>query len=159
MNRELTNICKNCGSKTLGDYCYNCGQRTSINKVTFQETFQDLVDAIFALNGPLLTTLKMLVVSPGRIFTEYLSGKRKKYYRPVTFFILMTVIYLLIRWLINYDPDSSTLLKVEDPYDSQILTKTRNFMLVNIDKFLFAFAFSLGLIMKLFFYKKHSLAE
>jgi hypothetical protein len=159
MNEELSNLCKNCGHGTQGDYCSACGQRTSINKVTFKETFQDLIDAIFSVNAPLFITFKMLLVNPGRIFTEYLNGKRKKYYRPVTFFILMTVIYLVIRELINYDPFGSTLLKVEDPYDSQILTKTRNFMLLNIDKFLFAFVFSLGLMMKLFFYKKHSLAE
>lgn len=159
MEKELSTVCKNCNHKTKDHYCSYCGQRTSVDKVTFKETFKDLVDAIFSINGPLLTTLKMLVVNPGRIFNEYLSGKRKKYYRPVTFFILMTAIYLLIRWLIDYDPNSSTLLKVEDPYDSQILTKARNFMLLNIDKLLFAFVFALGLIMKLFFFKKHSLAE
>jgi hypothetical protein len=145
--------------KIQGDFCSSCGQRTSVNKVTFKETFQDLADAIFSINGPLLTTLKMMIVNPGRLFTEYLNGKRKKYYRPVTFFILMTVIYLVIRELINYDPYGSTIFKVDDPYDSQLLTKARNFMLLNIDKFLFAFALSLGLMMKLFFFKKYSLAE
>ena len=159
MNREYSTVCKNCNHNIEGDYCSNCGQRTSIDQVTFKETFQDLVDAIFSLNGPLLTTLKMLVVNPGRMFNEYLAGRRKKYYKPVTFFILMTAIYLLIRWIINYDPNISTLLKVEDPYDSQILTNARSFMLLNIDKLLFAFVFSLGLLMKLFFFKKNSLAE
>ena len=159
MNRECSTVCKNCNHNIEGDYCSNCGQRTSIYQVTFKETYQDLVDALFSLNGPLLTTFKMLVVNPGWMFNEYLAGRRKKYYKPVTFFILMTAIYLLIRWIINYDPNISTLLKVEDPYDSQILTNARSFMLLNIDKLLFAFVFSLGLIMKLFFFKKNSLAE
>jgi hypothetical protein len=159
MNNDLTNICKNCEKKVQGNYCTSCGQKTSINEVTFKETFQDLSDAIFSIEAPLLTTLKMLVINPGKLFTEYLSGKRKTYYRPVTFFILMTVIYLLIRELINYDPFGSTILQVNDLTTSQLLTKARNFMLFNIDKLLFVFVFSLGLMMKLFFYNKKSLAE
>ena len=159
MDKDLTNSCKNCEKKVQGNYCAFCGQKTSINKVTFKETIQDLLDAIFSIEAPLLTTIKMLVINPGKLFTEYLSGKRKKYYRPVTFFILMTVIYLLIRELINYDPFGSTILQVNDPTASQLLTKSRNFMLFNIDKLLFVFVFSLGLMMKLFFYNKKSLAE
>jgi hypothetical protein len=159
MGNKVTTICKNCENETQGNYCSNCGQRTTVNKVTFKETFQDLVDAFFSINAPLFTTLKMLIINPGRLFNEYLKGKRKSYYRPVTFFILMTVIYLVIRSIINYDPFGSSLLQVKDPSNSQLLTKARNFMLLNIDKFLFVFAFSLGLMLKIFFYKKKSLAE
>lgn len=159
MNRELTNVCKNCETKVNGNYCAACGQKTSVDKVTFKETIQDLLDAIFSVNAPLLTTLKISVINPGKLFSEYLKGKRKKYYRPVTFFILMTVIYLVIRGIINYDPFGSTILQVNDPTTSQLLTKARNFMLFNIDKLLFVFIFGMGLMLKLFFYKKNSLAE
>jgi hypothetical protein len=159
MTGNQANNCKNCGAEVTSNYCEVCGQRTSVYKVTFKETIQDLLDSLFSVNAPLLTTLKMLIIDPGNILTEYLSGKRKKYYRPVTFFILMTFIYLVIRGIIKYDPFGSTILKVDDPSTSQLLTQARNFMLLNIDKLLFAFVFSLGLLLKLFFYKKNSLAE
>lgn len=159
MEEDKNNKCKNCGSEIQGSYCESCGQRTSVSKVTFKETFLDLIDTLFTINAPLLTTLKMLIVNPGKLFTEYLSGKRKTYYRPVTFFILMTLIYLVVRSLINFDPFGSTILSVDDPSVDQLATEARNYMLLHIDKLLFAFVFSLGLIMKLFFYKKNSLAE
>ncbi len=159
MSEPHVNTCKNCGVTIIGNYCENCGQKAKIGKVTFQETFQDIFNAIFAIDAPFITTLKMLIINPGRIFNEYLHGKRRKYYKPVTFFILMTVVYLVIRGIINYDPFGDTMLQVQDPSDSQILTKARNFMLLNIDKLLFVFVFSLGLFMKLFFYKKNTLAE
>lgn len=158
MSSDIT-YCKNCESQVQGSYCSLCGQKTSISKVTFKETFQDLFDAIFSIEAPLIITLKTLVLNPGKLFTEYLAGKRKKYYKPVTFFILMTVIYLIIHGIIKYDPFGSNLIQVTDPTSSKLLLKARDFFLMNIDKLLFAFVLSLGLILKLFFYRKNTLAE
>lgn len=110
-------------------------------------------------DGPLLKTLKLLIVNPGKLFKEYLAGKRKTYYRPVTFFVLISVVYLLIRALIDYDPFQNTTISVDDETPRQLLLAARDFMLQNIDKFLFVFVFSLGLMMKLFFYKNYSLVE
>lgn len=142
-----------------GTYCPNCGQRSSIHKVTFKETFQDFVDAIFSVDAPFFNTIKWLFVNPGKLFREYLDGKRKRYYKPVAFFILMTIMYLVIRSLINYDPFANTTLTVEDDTQRQLLIEARNYMLLNIDKLLFVFVFALGLLLKIFFWRKQSLAE
>jgi len=117
------------------------------------------MDAAFSVNAPLFITLKLLLVNPGILLREYLEGKRKKYYKPVAFFILTTVAYLVIRSAIGFDPFSDTVVVVEDTQVSQLLTKARDFMLFNINKLLFVFAFTLALFSKLFFYKKYSLAE
>lgn len=151
--------CKNCGTEVSKGYCPNCGQRTSIYKVTFKETFQDFIDAVFSVDAPFFNTIKWLFVNPGKLFREYLEGKRKRYYKPVAFFILMTIVYLVIRSLINYDPFANTTLAVEDDTQRQLLTQARNYMLLNIDKLLFVFVFTLSLLLKLFFWRKHSLAE
>jgi len=151
--------CKNCNALVKGNFCSHCGQRTIIHKITFSETFHDLVSSLFLEEGPLWQTLKLLVNNPGKLFREYLDGKRKTYYKPITFFVLMTAIYLVIRGVINYDPFGSNLLQVQDPTAGQFLLKARNFFLLNIDKLLFVFVFSLGMMLKLFFYTKNSLAE
>jgi hypothetical protein len=151
--------CKNCQNILIDNYCGKCGQRSSVNKITFKETFHDFMDTVFSVNAPLWTTLKMLIKNPGKLFREYLSGKRKSYYKPVAFFILMTVIYLLIRAAINFDPFSNSTITVEDNSEGKLLIGAKNFFLINIDKLLFVFVFSLGLFLKLFFLKKYSLAE
>ena len=151
--------CKNCNALVEDKYCSQCGQRGAIHKITFGETFNDLVSSLFLEEGPLWKTLKLLVVNPGKLFREYLAGRRKTYYKPVTFFVLISVVYLLIRALIDYDPFQNTTLQVSDNTQKQLLIGARNFMLLNIDKFLFVFVFSLGLMMKLFFYRNYSLAE
>ncbi len=155
---EIT--CKNCGSLTQGRYCQTCGQRSSVHKVTFRETFDDLNDALFSVNAPLLITVRDLIIRPGELLRHYLDGKRKTYYRPVSFFILMTVIYLLVRSVIGFDPFRDTTVVVEgDLVDQSVFTEARSYMLTNINNFLFVFVFTLAILLKLFFYRKYSLAE
>lgn len=147
----------------LGKYCSSCGQRTGVDRITFKETIQDFVESTFSIDAPLLITLKFLVVDPGRLFREFLEGKRKKYYKPVAFFILMSVLYLLVRSLIEFDPFRDTsVVAVDGDLKGEVLTrltKARNFMLLNIDKLLFIFVLTLSLMLKLVFYKKNSWAE
>ena len=160
MEEQLTQSCKNCGAKSQGNYCSVCGQRTSVYKVTFKETFQDLAANLFVINAPLLITIRDMIVRPGTLLRSYLNGKRRTYYRPVSFFILMTVLYIVIRSLIGFDPFRNSMIVVEEgDIDASLLTEARNYMLMNINNFLFVFVFTLALFMKLFFYKKYSLAE
>ncbi|NNL02460.1 MAG: DUF3667 domain-containing protein [Eudoraea sp.] len=158
MTSELK-YCRNCGTQVTNRYCENCGQRTSVYKVSFKETIHDFIDAAFSLNAPLFITLKQLIVNPGIVLREYLEGKRKKYYKPVAFFILTTVAYLVIRSAIGFDPFTDTVVEVESTQNNQLLTKARDFMLFNINKLLFIFVFTLALFSKLFFSKRYTLAE
>jgi len=153
-------ICKNCESVTSGKYCSNCGQRTSINKVTFIETFQDFIDAVFSVNSPLLLTLKLLIINPGKLFREYLNGKRKMYYKPVPFFILSTIIFLLVIGFFDFNPFSNGMKgEVESDKVASIIKLGSEFFARNINNILLIYVFALGVLLKLFFYKKYSLAE
>ena len=158
MTSELK-YCRNCGTPVINNYCENCGQRTSVYKVSFKETIHDFIDAAFSLNAPLFITLKLLLVNPGLLLREYLEGKRKKYYKPVAFFILTTVAYLVIRSAIGFDPFTDTVVEVENTQNDQLITKARDFMLFNINKLLFIFVFTLAIFSKLFFSKRYTLAE
>ena len=71
MSKPHVNTCKNCGVTIIGNYCENCGQKAKIGKVTFQETFQDIFNAIFAIDAPFITTLKMLIIN---MFNTFLGG-------------------------------------------------------------------------------------
>ncbi|CAL2102164.1 conserved membrane protein of unknown function [Tenacibaculum sp. 190130A14a] len=148
-------ICKNCESKIEGNYCNHCGQRTAIDKVSFKETFQDLANAFFSVDAPFYLTFKELFLNPGKLFRAFLEGKRKTYYKPVSFFVLTMIVYLLTRSLINYDPMTTAGVKV----DGHILAKAGKYMVKNINNIMFVFVFSLGVFLKAFFYKKYSLAE
>ncbi len=158
MNPSET-YCRNCETPLQGSFCPSCGQRASIHKVTFRETFEDLTSAVFSIDAPFVRTIKELIIAPGRLFRSYLSGKRKSYYKPVAFFVVMTVGYLILRSLVQFDPfENSSVDKSKLP-DADTILATRDYMLAHINKLLFFFVFTLGLMMKLFFYKRYSLAE
>lgn len=160
MGEQTTHICNNCGAVSKGYFCPECGQRLSVHKVTFKETFEDFTDAAFSVNGPLLTTLKGLLKQPGLLFHEFLGGKRKKYYKPVTFFLLTTVVYLFIHSLIGFDPLKDAIIQVSDDADpDKLLSQARDFMLLNIDNMLFIFVFTLAIFLKTFFNSRNTLAE
>jgi hypothetical protein len=151
--------CKNCGHQDNGVYCSQCGQRASVGKITFKETLGDLADALFTVSAPLWVTLKGLVLRPGSTLRAYLSGKRKTYYKPVSFFVLSTLVFLLVGFLIDYDPFVNQTVRVNDTSESLLLNQARDYYLTHINNFLFAFVFTLALFMKLFFYRQFSLAE
>ncbi|MCE2613990.1 DUF3667 domain-containing protein [Flavobacteriaceae bacterium D16] len=154
------NTCKNCGAFSSGKYCPDCGQRMAVHKVTFGETFSDLIDTLFSVNAPLFVTLRELIVSPGKLLRNYLGGQRKKYYKPVAFFILTTVLYIVIRTIIGFDPFRNDAFQVQDGADGATkFEEARNYFLLNINNLLFIFVFTLAIFSKLFYHRRYSLAE
>tara|TARA_R110000868_G_scaffold9349_7_gene46794 strand:+ start:5421 stop:6158 length:738 start_codon:yes stop_codon:yes gene_type:complete len=154
---DALTYCKNCESEIVKNYCQECGQKASVNQVTFKETIDDFIESVFSINAPLFKTLKYLIVNPGALFNNFLLGKRKRYYKPVAFFVLTTIIYLLIRSLIGFDPLMDTSVSVNS--DDEMMVLARENMLMNSNNFLFLFVFSLSVFLKLFFYKTYALAE
>lgn len=151
--------CRNCDQPISGDYCMHCGQRASVHKVTFKETWQDFWDLVFSVNAPLVSTLKLLFINPGVLFRGYLEGKRKRYYKPVAFFLLVTLIHVLIRSFIGYDALAHLESREDSGIDMTKMMEAGHFMFENINNLLFFFVFALGLLLKAFFYKRNTLAE
>lgn len=153
--------CPNCSDAISGRFCSNCGQSSGVGRITFKETLSDFFSASFALEGPLMHSLKMLVTNPGEMFRQYLSGKRRAYYKPVAFFILLTAIYLLVRSSLNYNPLGEQMADLDNPNDMDLtlIMEAGNFMFKNINNILFLLVLGIGLSLKLFFRKQYLLAE
>ncbi len=150
-------------SDLSGNFCSQCGQKGNLGRITFKETLNSFMSASFALEGPLFYTIKGLILKPGDVFREYFSGKRKTYYKPVAFFILMTALYIILRTMINFDPLEGQV--AIDPSSNELprsVVKTRQaarFMVAHINHIMFFLVFSIAVITKLFFWKKQNLAE
>lgn len=157
MKNQMT--CKNCEFEVSHDYCPNCGQKSSVGKITFSETFQDIISSMFSLDAPLWMTIKTLLLNPGKLFRDFLSGKRKTYYRPVAFFILTTIIFVIVKALLNYDPMENIALVKNGSQDFGLFNKAGVFMAKNINNIIFTFVFSIALMIKMFFYRSYTFAE
>jgi hypothetical protein len=67
----------------------------------------------------------------------------------------------LIRWLVDFNPIRKTIgAPTDNPIiDSDLVGTAADFMFQNINNLLFILAFTLAILMKVFFYKNYTLAE
>ncbi len=91
------NKCKNCNSSFDKNYCNNCGQKLfSINDKSIKSLLEELLHFLTHFEGTFFTTLKTLFLHPSKVSHDYCNGIRKKYFKPISLFLLVVVIYLLI---------------------------------------------------------------
>jgi len=94
--RDNTIICKNCKRRFKGRYCPQCGEKvyTSHDK-SFAHLLEEYFHFISHFEGKFLTTIKTMFQRPGQLSKDYCFGIRKKYYPPLSLFLLLVILYLL----------------------------------------------------------------
>ncbi|TDX01896.1 DUF3667 domain-containing protein [Dinghuibacter silviterrae] len=88
--------CLNCQHRFEGNYCNHCGEKvyTEHDKSVWH-FFEEGLHFITHFEGKFFTTLKAVLTRPGKLSEEYCLGIRKKYFKPLSFFLLLVVVYLL----------------------------------------------------------------
>ncbi len=87
--------CKNCGHIFEGNYCNQCGEKVyTRHDSTMLHLVEEGAHFITHFEGSFFNTLKALTV-PGKLATDYCNGIRKRYFKPISFFLLVIVLYLL----------------------------------------------------------------
>jgi hypothetical protein len=89
-------ICKNCITQFTGKFCNACGQKvyTDSDK-SIHHVFTELFHFLTHFEGTFFTTLKTIFTKPGQLSLDYGNGIRKKYFKPISFYLLIVVIYLI----------------------------------------------------------------
>lgn len=88
--------CKNCESPLFGEYCSKCGQKVFTEKdKSVSKLFFEALYFITSFEGKFFKTLKAIYQSPGKLSLDFSNGIRQKYYKPVSFYLLIIVLYLL----------------------------------------------------------------
>jgi len=89
-------ICKHCGEQFEGDYCNKCGEKVyHDHHKTVGHLLEEAFHFITHFEGSFFKTLKTVFTRPGQLSYDYCKGVRKKYFKPISFFLLCVVIYLL----------------------------------------------------------------
>ncbi len=89
-------ICKNCSNQFVGKFCNLCGEKVFTNhdkKVV--HLLEEGLHFVTHFEGSFLTTIKTVFTNPGKFSLDYCNGIRKKYFKPVSLFLLFVVLYLL----------------------------------------------------------------
>ncbi|MEM6542958.1 MAG: DUF3667 domain-containing protein, partial [Bacteroidota bacterium] len=97
--------CKTCGNSLRSDfsYCPACGAKIIKNRLTFKNIWQDISFQVFNLDNTLVKTFRHMFSQPDVVIHSFISGARKKYMNPVSYFAIAITLsgllfYILRNW-------------------------------------------------------------
>jgi len=109
----MTPRCQNCERPLQIDfiYCPACGQKSETRRLKLQEILVDAWTQFSDIDRGFFRLLRDLVTQPGIVAREYIGGKRKKYFAPLNFYLIVGTVLIVIMNLTGriYDaahPDS-----------------------------------------------------
>lgn len=97
--------CANCGTEFTGNYCPVCGQKASVERLNWRSAVKG-ISLLWGMDSrSMLYTLLQLFLRPGYLISDYLDGKRKRYYPPVKLLIIVGLAILILEYLYHlYNP-------------------------------------------------------
>lgn len=88
--------CLNCGSEVFGPFCHHCGQENIEPKESTLNLINHFFQDFTHFDGKFFSTLKVLILKPGFLSSEYILGRRTKYLNPVRMYIFTSAIFFFI---------------------------------------------------------------
>jgi len=101
--------CGNCNASLTGPFCSACGQRGQSRIVSLGHLLQEAIGDIYNLDSRLWRTLRPLLLQPGLLTVDFLSGRRARYVPPFRLYLVVSVLlFVLTRHLPGVGGDAFT---------------------------------------------------
>ena len=81
--------CLNCGAALGGSFCGSCGQRRLHGRLDLHEVFHETVHAFTHADQGIVRLVKDLALRPRVVYRDYFAGRRRTYFNPVLFLLLV----------------------------------------------------------------------
>jgi Protein of unknown function (DUF3667) len=89
VNRRGNMNCKNCGSIITDKYCSKCGQEIVAGRLTLGGLLWKFAETITHAEHGIFRLIWELSIHPARVSLEYIEGRRKKYFNPVKYLVVV----------------------------------------------------------------------
>lgn len=87
-------FCPNCNTQLIGTFCHACGQKVLEPKErTFRHFVFQFFGSAFFLENNFMKNLWVLLTKPGRLSSDFMEGKRKRWMPPFSLFLLINIFY------------------------------------------------------------------
>lgn len=93
--------CATCGTHFQGNYCPRCGQSARIRRYSFKSALLLFFDVWGLGNRGMFRTLRDLLLRPGYMIRDYLSGMQMAYFPPFKMLFLLTTLSIIISHGLN----------------------------------------------------------
>ncbi|MBO7609614.1 MAG: DUF3667 domain-containing protein [Muribaculaceae bacterium] len=112
--------CANCGTEFSDNFCPRCGQKADIGRVNWTTVRQGIMYLWGLDSRSLPHTLLQLFFRPGRLISDYISGKRQVSFPPIKMLFIVAIIFLLAGKLfgINDEPTAHAQETIFASYDA-----------------------------------------
>src|SRR6476660_9893859 len=89
-------VCPNCGMEFLGDFCHGCGEKQPhTEELTFRHFVLHATHDLTHLDAKVFATLRYLFTRPGFLTQEFIAGRRSRYMRPFSLFLVACAVFFL----------------------------------------------------------------
>lgn len=95
--------CQTCGTMFQGNFCPRCGQSAKIGRYSAKTALLNFIDVWGLGNRGMFRSIRDLILRPGYMIRDYLSGMQMAYFPPFKMFFLLTTLSLLIGYGMNIE--------------------------------------------------------
>jgi hypothetical protein len=116
--------CPSCAEPGRGRYCSVCGERFLVDHDFSLRRFflETLPHEVLDIDGRFLRTLRLLLLRPGMLASEYVVGRRQRYVGPLRFYVIAFLLHATLAALLaGHGPSLSEHIRESDP--TQLLAR------------------------------------
>ena len=106
--------CQTCDTELRGKYCHSCGEREfHAGELSLRHFLAHVLEEFTHLDSKALVTVRYLFTRPGFLTAEFIAGRRSRYMKPLSLFLLASALLLL-----------ANSIRPRSPYNVRWLTTT-----------------------------------
>lgn len=121
----MDSVCKNCDRDLTPQFtfCPDCGQKANLHRLNIHDIFHEAIHYFTHADKGIFQLIRDLTVRPGSVAREYVEGRRRHYFPPLNFFLIIAAILVISSsWNPTKTSDISQqnieqLSKIKDPQE------------------------------------------
>jgi hypothetical protein len=86
-------ICANCNGTVETNFCPTCGQKNAMQRITVGHVIHEGLHSLTHADKGFLLLVRELVTRPGFVAMEYIAGRRKRYFNPLSFLVISSALF------------------------------------------------------------------
>jgi hypothetical protein len=92
--------CLNCGAEVAERFCSHCGQENTEPRENFWQLLVHFFNDFTHFDGKFFSTLRVLLLQPGKLTCEYIAGRRAGYLHPIRMYLFISFAFFILQYLI-----------------------------------------------------------